>query len=152
VDLGGLSVKVLAEAWGLDADVIRTAADTWSSPPDWDFARATRELHIPLSTVTNVAAMANNPTAVARSYVRILTTPTERRVTRQQLTYEEIADYIGVTRDKIARFADVLSPEDCLTSEEVWGLCIALLVMDRELNYKPRRDYFTVIGRDANGD
>lgn len=134
----GLSADTLAEAWGIDAGIIEAYAENGENPSKWDNDRTLRELQIPISRIAvDAIRFALNPAGCARNLISKILHPQLSRVSEQQLSYSTIAKYIGVTADAVERFHRD-GDENSLSSEEVSRLCIVLLIVDRELNYKMR--------------
>jgi hypothetical protein len=139
LDKLGVSTGILAEAWDIGEEDIRAQAEG-QTPVGWDAGKALEDIAMPLERIT-VKALSEpmDMNKCARGLIHTLTDPWTRRVSERQLSFETIAKYGGVTPEAVERF---YNGEDCLTERETANLCVALLIVDRELNYKARRRYY----------
>ena len=136
----GLSYEMLSNSWGIPADVIRYVAETGQSPECYRHEDSIGELHEPLDRLVMTAVHdAWNPEGTARYLIEVLTTAELRKLDKPQLSMATAAKYAGVEEERLARFT---KGENCLTPEEISRVCISLLIVDRTLNYRSRRDLF----------
>jgi hypothetical protein len=147
----GLHLETLAAAWRLEPEIIQRIAEDKPMLSDygWSFDREMRDVRKPLLELTMSAWYALDPARLALRLIDALTTGFLRRGA-PQLTLAGIARLCAVDERKLRKFtsndeADRETPlyKRGLKKEEIYKLCVALLIVDRELNYRPRGDYFS---------
>jgi hypothetical protein len=137
----GLSDDVLSKAWNISpADLAKT---TLSQDDDNARAKTIREILKPLNALAIDASWYSfEPAVLAEKLVNYITTGFLRRGV-PQMTAEGIAKLCAIDKEKIERLMNKPIEESGLTKEEFYRICVALLIVDRELNYRPRGNYFT---------
>lgn len=136
----GISYEMLSCSWGIPEAVIRATSEMGQLPDCYRADDFIGELTQPLNGLSMDAVSSSwNPEGTARSLIAVLTTAGLRKLDKPQLTMSTVAKYAGVEEERIERFS---KGESCLTSEEISRVCISLLIVDRTLNYRSRRDYF----------
>jgi hypothetical protein len=151
LDRAGLSVETLSEAWGIDAeDILKYGKPHRIEEIDrdkWSDKKLMREITVPLGQICHGARThSDDPAHCVRAQIAALTDPDLRRVSAPQMTFDSISRFSGVSVECLDKFYGSVdgarTGEDCLTEAEITKLAIGLLIIDRELNYKARRDYF----------
>ncbi|MDR1328891.1 MAG: hypothetical protein LBK23_04750 [Oscillospiraceae bacterium] len=142
----GISIATLSAAWHIDEDTIeRVALGKQSNMPSdygWDTARETRDVHLPIDSIAIRAPQAALEPAPLAAGLSHITTGSLRRGT-QQMTLAGIARMCAIDEDKLQKFTESGEQGSSgLTTEEAYRLCVALLIVDRELNFRPRGNYF----------
>jgi|BioPla2DNA2_1021312.scaffolds.fasta_scaffold36250_3 hypothetical protein len=137
----GLTDDVLSRAWNISpADLAKA---TLSQDDENARAKTLREILKPLSALAIDASLYSfEPALLAEKLVNYITTGFLRRGV-PQMTAEGIAKLCAIDKEKIERLMNKPIEESGLTKEEFYRICVALLIVDRELNYRPRGNYFT---------
>ena len=142
----GISAETIAAALELDISLLIDDGNMFPPCPEgWSHDKYTQDMMIPISRLAYAAQSVKHGSAAlaahARGLIKDLTNPSSRGVSMPQLTIGTVAKYGDVPLEAAERF--YVHDMDCLTDAEIARLIIALSIIDRELNYKPRRRYFS---------
>jgi hypothetical protein len=131
----GLTAADVAEAWVCGEDEIARLINQPAA------ADSTRERTSLTRLSWAIIMGACNPASVAREVIFGLTGSGDERV-KPQLSLETLAKYAGTTGGELQRFRE---GEEVFSGDALTRVCVALLLLDRELNFKRRR-YFEFHG------
>ena len=131
----GIPSEILSQAWGIDGTLIQKAAEIDSDGLASDEAELTSEVSKPLTDlVLQALRMSANPQECARFQIWKLTSGLHGDPI---LPMSTLALYGDVEVSRMEAFAQ---GENNLTDEEAARISIALLIADRALNDRPRRE------------
>lgn len=131
----GITSETLSQAWGIDGTLIQRVAEIDSDGLASDEVELTAEVTKPLTDlVLQSLRMSENPKECARFQIWKLTSGVHGDPI---LPMSTLALYGDVETARLEAFAQ---GEDTLNDEEAARLSIALLIADRALNDRPRRE------------
>lgn len=131
----GITAELLSQAWGIDESLIQKVAEIDSNGLASDEVELTSEVSKPLTDlVLQALRMSANPQECARFQIWKMSSGLHGDPI---LSINTLALYGDVELSRLEAFAQ---GENTLTDEEAARMSIALLIADRALNDRPRRE------------
>jgi hypothetical protein len=134
----GLDAATIAEAWDCDETVLRGFIENGFPERAYEVDVFGRRYGIPLNRLgIDIVREACMPLSTARELIFSLAGGAQSG-TPEQLSVETIARYSGLSPEELIAFRD---GNDSIPEAKLTRLCVALLLVDRELNFKRRKYY-----------